>query len=65
MIIVDLIKEMMYQQDKTIKDMVKETGLSYEIIERTVIRDIIPTPSDAEKMLRCFGITLAEVLILY
>ena len=65
MIIVDLIKELMYQQNKSVSDLVKETGLAYEIIERTVIRDIAPSPENAEKMLNCLGITLAEVLMLY
>ena len=65
MIIVDLIKELMYQQNKTIKDLVEDTGLSYWAIENIVIRDIIPTPEDARVILRVLGVTLEEVLILY
>lgn len=65
MIIVDLIKEMMYQQDKTIKDMVKETGLSYTIVENVVKRNIVPKPEDAKLMLAVFNIKLEDVLCLY
>ena len=51
MIIVDLIKELMYQQNKTIKDIVDATGLSYWTIENIVVRDVIPTPKDAQIIL--------------
>lgn len=65
MIIVDLIKELMYQQNKTIKDIVKATGLSYKSVENIVVRDIVPTPEDAQTILNVLGVTLEEVLILY
>lgn len=65
MIIVDLIKEYIYQNDLTIWDVVDATGLSYEIIENIVEKDIIPTPGDADTILKMFGVTLEEVLKLY
>lgn len=65
MIIVDLIKELMYQQNKTIKDIVEATGLSYKSVENIVVRDIVPTPEDAQTILNVLGVTLEEVLILY
>lgn len=65
MIIVDLIKELMYQQDKTIADIVRATGLSYWIIENIVVKNIIPTPEYAQVILNALGVTLEEVLILY
>lgn len=65
MIIVDLIKELMYQQNKTIKDIVEATGLSYKTVENIVVRDIVPTPEVAQTILNVLGVTLEEVLILY
>ena len=65
MIIVDLIKELMYQQDKTIADIVRATGLSYWTIENIVVRNTIPTPEYAQVILNALGVTLEEVLILY
>ena len=65
MIIVYLIKELMYQQNKTITDMVSESGLPYEIIENIIIQGVAPTPKEAEKIFRCLGFTLDEVLCLY
>ena len=55
----------MYQQNKTITDMVSESGLSYEIIENIIIQGVAPTPKEAEKIFRCLGFTLDEVLCLY
>lgn len=65
MIIVDLIKELMYQQNKTIADVVKATGLSYLTVENIVLRDVIPIPEDAQVILNYLGISLEEVLSLY
>lgn len=65
MIIIDLIKELMYQQNKTIKDIVEATGLSYKTVENIVVRDIVPTPEVAQTILNVLGVTLEEVLILY
>lgn len=65
MIIVDLIKELMYQQNKTIGDVVKATGLSYLTVENIVLRDVIPIPEDAQVILNYLGISLEEVLSLY
>lgn len=65
MIIVDLIKELMYQQNKTIKDIVNVTGLSYKTVENIVVREIVPTPEVAQTILNVLGVTLEEVLILY
>lgn len=65
MIIVDLIKEFMYQKNKTIADVAKGTGLSADTIRNIVVNDIIPSPEVADKILRYFGASLEEVLILY
>lgn len=65
MIIVDLIKEFMYQKNKTIADVAKGTGLSADIIRNIVVNDVIPSPEVADKILRYFGASLEEVLSLY
>lgn len=65
MIIVDLIKELMRQQNKTVADIVMATGLSYLIVESIVIRDVIPIPEDAGAILKYPGVSLEEVLALY
>lgn len=65
MIIVDLIKELMYQMDMTSRDVSKATGLPIEIIENIVNKDIIPTPENADIILNVLGATLEEVLSLY
>lgn len=65
MIIVDLIKEYMEQNDLTIWDVANATGLSYEKIRNIIELDMIPTPSDADTIFRMFGVTLEEVLKLY
>ena len=65
MIIVDLIKELMYQQDISVAEIVEATGLSYFIVINIIERDVIPTPEHAEIILNYFGITLEEVLTLY
>ena len=65
MIIVDLIKELMYQQNKTVDDVVKATGLSLILITNIVEHDLVPTPECAEIILNYLGITLNDVLTLY
>lgn len=65
MIIVDLIKELMYQQNKSITDVVNATGLSYWTVENIVVRDVIPIPEDAQVILNYLGVSLEEVLSLY
>lgn len=65
MIIVDLIKEFMYQKNKTIADVAKVTGLSADTIRNIVVNDVIPSPEVTDKILRYFGASLEEVLILY
>ncbi len=65
MIIIDLIRELMYQQNISIQDIVRETGLSHEIVNNIVTREIIPTPEYAEVILNYLGMTLEEVLTLY
>ena len=65
MIIVDLIKELMYQQNKTIADVVNGTGLPYIMVMNIVEYDVIPIPEYAEIILNYLGITLEDVLMLY
>ncbi len=65
MIIIDLIRELMIQQDLTIGDLARKTELSYTTIENVVLRDIIPTPEEARTMLWAMGIKLEDVLGLY
>lgn len=65
MIIVDLIKELMYQQNKSVADVAEGTGLSLLIITNIVEFDVIPTPEYAEIILNYLGITLEDVLTLY
>lgn len=65
MIIIDLIRELMYQQDVSVADIVRATGLSFFIVKNIVEHEMIPTPEHAEIILNYFGITLEEVLTLY
>ena len=65
MIVVDLIKEYMYQYDLTVEEVADVTGLSVERIRNIVEKDMIPTTSDADIIFRMFGVTLEEVLTLY
>lgn len=65
MIIVDLIKEFMYQNDMDINDVAEATGLSYTTIENIVKRDRIPSVKDANLIFGIFGVTLDEILSLY
>lgn len=65
MIVVDLIKEYMYQNDMSIEDMMDATGLSYKIINSIVTNDVAPTPKDANIIFKVFGTTLEEILKLY
>ena len=65
MIIVDLIKELMFQQGKTIRDIAQETGLFYSTVENIVLKDITPTPEEAKAILWVLGIKLEDVLSVY
>lgn len=65
MMIVDLIKELMYQQNQTIGSLADETGLEYVVIENIVLKEIIPTPDIAKQILWVLGIKLEDVLVLY
>lgn len=65
MIIVDLIKELMYQQNKSVKEVATESGLPYNTIYNIVNNDVIPNPNDAQKILKVLGVSLEEVLSLY
>ena len=65
MIIIDLIRELMIQQDLTIGDLARKTELSYTTIENVVLRDITPTPEEARIMLWAMGIKLEDVLCIY
>lgn len=65
MIIVDLIKEFVYQNNCTIKELADGTGLSCEKIRNILENDMIPIPEDANKIFKYFGVTLEEVLSLY
>ena len=49
MIIVDLIKELMDQQNKSVEDMVILTKLTYEEIHNIITYNIIPNPINAKK----------------
>lgn len=65
MIIVDLIRELMMQQDLTIGELARRTELHYTTIENVVLKDIIPTPEEARIMLWAMGIKLEDVLCIY
>ena len=65
MIIIDLIKELMYQQNQTIGSLADETGLEYVVIENIVLKEITPTPDIAKQILWVLGIKLEDVLVLY
>ena len=65
MIIIDLIKELMYQQNQIIGSLADETGLEYVVIENIVLKEIIPTPDIAKQILWVLGIKLEDVLTLY
>lgn len=65
MIIVDLIRELMFQQRKTIGGVSQESGVPYEIIEDIIIREITPKPEDAKAILGVLGVKLEDVLCLY
>ena len=65
MIIVDLIKELMYQQKITIGYLSQMSGVSYETIDKVVTQNIVPTPEDAKVLLWALGVKLEDVLRLY
>lgn len=65
MIIVDLIKELMDQQNKSVEDMVILTKLTYREIYNIVAYDVIPNPENAKIILGVLGVNLEDVLTLY
>ena len=65
MIIVDLIKELMHQQNKTVEQLVTETNLSHDAIEDITKNNVTPTPRVAKIILNVLGIKLEDVLFLY
>jgi len=64
-VINDLIRELMYQQDKTIKDICDDTGLPYFTVKSVVVYNISPTTDITDIILRSLGESLEEVLGLY
>ena len=65
MIIIDLIKELMFQQNRSISDIAEATNLPYLFVENIVVREVVPTPEHAKLILNELGVTLEEVLMLY
>lgn len=65
MIVNDIIRELMYQQNKKIVDISKETKLDYETIYNIVVNDINPKTKDADIILRVLGESLDKILKLY
>lgn len=64
-VINDLIRELMYQQNKSISDICAVTGLSYFVVKSIVDYDVSPTPEQASLIMKSFGESLTEVLRLY
>lgn len=64
-VINDLIRELMYQQNKSISDICAVTGLPYFVVKSIVDYDISPTPEQASLIMKSFGESLTEVLRLY
>lgn len=65
MIIIDLIRELMYQQKITIGYLAKKSGLPYEVVENVVDKKIVPSPENAKIILEALGVKLEDVLCLY
>ena len=64
-VINDLIRELMYQQDKSISDICAVTGLSYFVVKNIIDYDVSPTLEQASLIMKSFGESLTEVLRLY
>ena len=64
-VINDLIRELMYQQNKSISDICAVTGLPYFVVKSIVDYDVSPTPKQASLIMKSFGESLTEVLRLY
>ena len=64
-IINDLIRELMYQQDKDINDICNGTGLSFGTVKSIVKYNVAPTGDVADLILRYLGESLEEILGLY
>lgn len=65
MIINDVIKELMYEQDKDIKDIMIDTNLSLSTIYNIVNNNINPTPKEAHIIFKSLGVSLDNILSLY
>ena len=64
-VINDLIRELMYQQNKTIHDVCEVTGLSVGTVNNIVAYYISPTAEEAKLILDYLGESLEEILGLY
>ncbi|SCW64605.1 hypothetical protein SAMN05660484_02266 [Eubacterium ruminantium] len=62
MIINDLIRDLMIEHEKTISDVVNITGCNIERVEDIVLRDLSPTPNEAQLIFEMFGVSLSEVI---
>lgn len=62
MIINDLIRDLMTEHEKTIGDVVNITGCNIERVKDIVLRDLSPTPNEAQLIFEMFGVNLSEVI---
>lgn len=62
MIINDLIRDLMIEHEKTISDVVNITGCNIERVKDIVLRDLSPTPNEAQLIFEMFGVSLSEVI---
>ena len=62
MIINDLIRDLMIEHEKTISDVVNITGCNIETVKDIVLRDLSPTPNEAQRIFEMFGVSLSEVI---
>lgn len=65
MIITELIKELMNQQNVDIDTMIEITGLSHWIVEDILVWGVTPTTKQTKIMLGVLGVKLDDVLRLY
>ena len=61
-IINDLIRDLMIEHEKTIGDVVNITGCNIERVKDIVLRDLSPTPNEAQLIFEMFGVNLSEVI---
>ena len=62
MIINDLIRDLMIEHEKTIGDVANITGCNIERVKDIVLRDLSPTPNEAQLIFELFGVSLSEVI---